>query len=114
MQKYVDDQRPNWEKFGCTILSDGWTGPTRLSIINIMVYCAGTTVFLKSIDASNNIKSGDYIYGILKDAMNEVGKHNVIQIVTDNRSNYKKAGQKLMKRYNLYLKFVILISNLSY
>ena len=94
MKKYVDGQRPNWEKFGCTILSDGWTGTTRLSIINIMVYCAGTTVFLKSIDASNKIKSGEYIYGILKDAMNEVGKSNVIQIVTDNGSNYKRLDKR--------------------
>ena len=30
---YVDSQRPIWQ--GCTIRSDGWTGPTRLSIVGV-------------------------------------------------------------------------------
>ena len=40
----------------CTIMSDGWTRPTKLSIINFIVYSKGTTMFLKLVDASNNIK----------------------------------------------------------
>ncbi|RYE14095.1 MAG: DUF domain-containing protein, partial [Sphingobacteriaceae bacterium] len=39
-ENYLDEQKKRWVKYGCTILTDGWTGPTRLSIINIMVYCA--------------------------------------------------------------------------
>ena len=56
MEAYVNQQREKWKTYGCTIMSDGWTGPTRLSIINFMVYSKGSTVFLKSVDASNNIK----------------------------------------------------------
>ena len=41
---------------------DGWIGPMRLSIINFMVYSKGSTVFLKSVNASNNIKYQKYIY----------------------------------------------------
>ena len=65
-------------------MRDGWTGPTELSIINFMIYCKGSTIFLKSVDASENIKDNKYIYGLLKDVIKEVGEANVMQIVTDN------------------------------
>ncbi|KAL6327522.1 hypothetical protein AAG906_021608 [Vitis piasezkii] len=61
-----------------------------------------STIFLKSVDASNNIKDNKYIYGLLKDVIKEVGKQNVVQIVTDNGSAFVKAGKLLMKKYNLY------------
>ena len=102
MEAYVNQQRKKWKTYGCTIMSDGWTGPTKLSIINFMVYSKGTTVFLKSVDASNYIKDHKYIYELLKTIIKEVGKENVVQIVTDNGSAFMKAGKQLMKKYNLY------------
>ena len=56
MEAYVNQQREKWMTCRCKIMSDGWTGPMKLSIINFMAYSKGTTVFLKSVDASNNIK----------------------------------------------------------
>ncbi len=102
IKEYVDIQREKWKTYGCTIMCDGWTGPTKLSIINFMVYSKGSTVFLKSVDASHHIKDHTYIYNLLKDVVKEVGKDNVVQVVSDNASAYKKAGKKLMERYNLY------------
>ena len=102
MKDYVNIQREKWETYGCTIMCDGWTGPTKLSIINFMVYSKGSTIFLKSVDASDKIKDNKYIYGLLKDAIKEVGEANVMQIVTDNGSAFVKAGKLLMKKYNLY------------
>eukprot|EP00261_Vitis_vinifera_P036405 XP_019077648.1 PREDICTED: uncharacterized protein LOC109123152 [Vitis vinifera] len=102
MEAYVNQQREKWKTYGCTIMSDGWTGPTKLSIINFMVYSKGTTVFLKSVDASNYIKDHKYIYELLKTIIKEVGKENVVQIVTDNGSAFMKVGKQLMKKYNLY------------
>ena len=78
------------------------TGPTKLSIINFMVYCKGNTIFIKSVDASDNIKDNKYIYGLLKDVIKDVGEANVVQIITDNGSAFVKAGKLLMKKYNLY------------
>ena len=49
-----------------------------------MVYLKGTTVFLKLVDASNNIKDHKYIYKLLKTIIKEVDQENVVQIVTDN------------------------------
>ena len=83
-------------------MCDGWTRPTKLSIINFMVYSKGSTVILKFVDASNNIKDKNYIYGLLKDVIKEVGKQNVVQIVTDNGSAFVKVGKLLIKKYNIY------------
>ena len=102
MEDYVNIQREKWKTYGCTIMSDGWTGPTKLSIINFMVYSKGSTIFLKSVDASDKIKDNKYIYGLLKDVIKEVGETNVVQIVTDNGSAFVKAGKLLMNKYNLY------------
>ncbi|XP_034707021.1 uncharacterized protein LOC117930476 [Vitis riparia] len=102
MEAYVNIQREKWKTYGGTIMSDGWTGPMKSSIINFMVYPKGSTIFLKSVDASNNIKDNKYIYGLLKDVIKEVGKQNVVKIVTDNGSEFVKAGKLLMKKYNLY------------
>ena len=55
-EAYVNQQKEKWKTYGCTIMFDGWTGPMKLSIINFMAYSKGTMVFLKSVDASNNIK----------------------------------------------------------
>ena len=83
-------------------MCDGWTGPTKLSIINFMVYSKGNTIFLKSVDASDKIKDNKYIYGLLKDVIKEVGEENVVQIITNNGLTFVKAGKLLMKKYNLY------------
>ena len=83
-------------------MSDGWTKPMKLSIINFMVYSKETTVFLKSVDALNYIKDHKYIYELLKTIIKEVGKENVVPIVTDNESAFMKVRKELMKKYNLY------------
>ena len=59
-------------------------------------------MFLKSIDASDNIKDNKYIYSLLKDVIKEVEEANVVQIVSNNGSPFVKAGKLLMKKYNLY------------
>ena len=67
-----------------------------------MVYCKGSTIFLKFVDASDNIKDNKYIFGLLKDVIKDVGEANVVQIVIDNGSTFVKARKLLMKKYNLY------------
>ena len=67
-----------------------------------MVYSKGKTIFLKYVDTSNSIKDYAYIYDLLKKAIAEAEKANVVQIVTDNGSAFVKAGKKLMGRYHLY------------
>ncbi|RVW17564.1 hypothetical protein CK203_083461 [Vitis vinifera] len=102
MEVYVNQQREKWKSYRCTIMSYGWTVPMKLSIINFMVYSKGTMVFLKPVDASNNIKDHKYIYDLLKTIIKEFNQENVVEIVTDNGLVFVKAGKLLMKKFNLY------------
>ncbi|CAO2841238.1 unnamed protein product [Amaranthus hypochondriacus] len=37
MQEYIKSHESIWDERGVTIMCDGWTGPTNLSIINFLV-----------------------------------------------------------------------------
>ncbi|XP_058084226.1 uncharacterized protein LOC131231891 [Magnolia sinica] len=102
MKTYVDSYKQSWEMYGCTIMCDSWTGPTKMSVINFMVYCREQAVFLKSIDASNKIKDGDYIYKLMHNVMRDVGRRNIVQFVTDNGSAFVKAGKDIQANYHMY------------
>jgi len=49
-------------------------------------------MFLKSIDASDEIKDKDFIARHMRDVIVEVGSNNVVQIITDNAIVCKAAG----------------------
>ncbi|XP_008644965.2 uncharacterized protein [Zea mays] len=87
MAKFKDD----WKEYGVTVMCDSWTGPTMMCIINFMVYCNGRMFFHKSINATGRVQNAEFIYDCIREVVvDEIGVKNVIQIVTDNGSNYKK------------------------
>nr|KYP54593.1 Uncharacterized protein yqxC [Cajanus cajan] len=45
-------------------------------------------MFVKSVDASEYTKNGEKVFEFLNNFIEEIGEKNVIQVVTDNRSNY--------------------------
>jgi hypothetical protein len=47
-----------------TIMCDSWTGPTRMSILNFMVYCNGILFFHKSVDCTGHSQDADFIYKV--------------------------------------------------
>ena len=53
---------------------------------------------MKSVDVSDVVKDANLLFNLLDDVVEEVGEENVIQVVTDNASNYKKAGELLMEK----------------
>lgn len=101
--KMIDEFKEEWKKTGCTIMSDGWTDRKRRSICNFLVNSPKGTVFLTSVDTSSISKTADKVFEMLDEIVERVGEENVVQIVTDNASNYKAAGDLLMaKRQRLY------------
>ncbi|XLS54701.1 hypothetical protein HN51_004456, partial [Arachis hypogaea] len=99
----LEEHKVEWKKSGRTIMTDGWTDKRRITILNFVVNSPKGTVFLKSINASDICKTTEKIFKIIDEIVEEVGEENVVQVVTDNAANYKKAGQMLMeKRKNLY------------
>lgn len=94
----VSEVKKTWAQTGVSILSDGWKDIRGRSLINFLVNNPYGTVFLKSVDASDAIKDANLLFKLLDDVVEEVGEDIVIQVVTDNASNYKAAGSKLMEK----------------
>ncbi|MQL86777.1 hypothetical protein Taro_019318, partial [Colocasia esculenta] len=103
MKAYVSTFERIWDEYGCTLMCDGWTGITRRSMINFLIYCKAGTVFWKSVDASGKVKNADYLFQLMDEMVQEIGEKRIVQVVTDNAAAFKLAGQKLMeKREHLY------------
>jgi hypothetical protein len=99
----LEEHRAIWKIKGCTIMVDGWTDPKKRNILNILVNNPRRTFFLKSVDASNMLESPNKLFKMMDEIVEEVGEENVVQIVTDNTTYYKVAGEMLMaKRTRLY------------
>ncbi|KAL6524812.1 hypothetical protein OROMI_030405 [Orobanche minor] len=87
-----------WKEYGCSIMSDGWTGGKSRCLVNFLVNSPHGTFFLRSIDASHTIKNGELMFKFLDDIVKEVGEEYVIQIITDSAPNMKNAGKRLMEK----------------
>lgn len=96
---WVKNFKQQWEIYGVTLMCDGWTGPTKMSIINFLIYCNGKVVFHKSVDATGQFEDADYIYALLEQVLREVGEKYVVQVISDNGANFKRAGKLLMQRH---------------
>lgn len=58
------------------------------NLINFLDYYPNGTMFLKSVDPSNQVKSVKLLCESFDSIVMEVGQENVMQIVTDNEANY--------------------------
>lgn len=90
----LEDVKSQAAKHGCSIMSDGWTDGRGRTLINFLINSPGGTMFVKSIDASADVKTGQAIFQMLdKFVGDDVGESNVVQLVTDNGANYVLAGK---------------------
>ncbi|RVW92081.1 hypothetical protein CK203_037088 [Vitis vinifera] len=94
----MEDHKKAWKQYGCSIMSDGWTDGKSRCLINFLVNSPAGTWFMKSIDASNIIKNGELMFKYLDEVVEEIGEENVVQVITDNASNYVNAGMRLMEK----------------
>lgn len=84
-----------WKKYGCTLMSDGWTDRRGRHLINFLANSPDGTFFMGSVDASSESHDHLMLADLLQSKIEEIGKEYVVQIVTDNGANYKKACQLL-------------------
>ena len=80
-------------------MADGWTTQRGNTLINFLVSSERGTLFLRSIDASSHVKKADYIVDLYEEIIAEIGAEHIVQIITDNAANFKKAGEIMMERY---------------
>ncbi|XP_059598441.1 uncharacterized protein LOC104881364 [Vitis vinifera] len=93
-----EDHKKAWKQYGCSITSDGWTDGKSRCLINFLVNSPAGTWFMKSIDASDTIKNGELMFKYVDEVVEEIGEENVVQVITDNASNYVNAGMRLMEK----------------
>lgn len=93
--------KEGWKKFGCTIISDGWSDTRRRHIINILVSSCLGTYFLRAVDAGKAGEhiTAEFIYHHIEKAILDVGVENVVQVVTDNASNCKRMGEMVEREF---------------
>ncbi|KAF9589675.1 hypothetical protein IFM89_026930 [Coptis chinensis] len=94
---YIDHMKIKWSTYGVIVMCDSWTGPTRQCLMNFMVYCDGLMTFDSSVDLSKHKKDHRHLLKHMRRVVDKVGKENVVQIVTDNGANFKKAGEMLAR-----------------
>ena len=91
--------RDSWKKKGVSLCSDGWGDRQKRPLINVMAASGGNSMFVKSFDTSGNIKDADYVASLFLDVIEQEGPDNVVQIITDNASNFKAAGLSIEAKY---------------
>jgi hypothetical protein len=82
-----------------TIMSNGWTDGRSRTILNFLIACPKGTMFLKSVDASDEVKDAQLLFRLLDEVVVEVGVENVVQVITNNASNYVAAGKMLEEKH---------------
>jgi hypothetical protein len=89
--------KQSWELSGCTVMSDGWTNSKGRTLLNFLVHCPRGTMFIKSMDASAHVKDATLLCELINGFIQEIGLHNVVQIIIDNAANYVVVGRILLK-----------------
>ncbi|CAA0833259.1 hAT transposon superfamily [Striga hermonthica] len=84
-----------WKRIGCSVMFDAWTDSKQRCIVNFLVNSQAGTMFVKSMDASDFDKTGQKLFELLDSPVQEIGEENVVQVITDNGSNYVDAGKLL-------------------
>ena len=72
------------EVYGTTICTDGWDNVIRRLLMNVMLSCLASDIFLGSIDTTGNNKTKACIATELKKFIEDVGPRFVTQICIDN------------------------------
>nr|XP_025692967.1 uncharacterized protein LOC112795242 [Arachis hypogaea] len=98
-QLLVEGYRSSWKRTGCTLMADGWTDQRQRTLINFLVYCPAGMSFVKSVDASDMIKTADTLFKLFAKVIEWVGSSNIVHVVTDNAANYVSARKLIHEKY---------------
>eukprot|EP00271_Cylindrocystis_brebissonii_P023242 TRINITY_DN953_c0_g1_i2.p1 TRINITY_DN953_c0_g1~~TRINITY_DN953_c0_g1_i2.p1 ORF type:complete len:796 (+),score=98.22 TRINITY_DN953_c0_g1_i2:906-3293(+) len=93
------DMRKSFVRYGCTIICDGWTDRQGRALLNFLAANHRGAMFLFTIDAGGDRKTGEWIETELKKAMANVGEENVVQVVMDNAGANRLASELLVDEF---------------
>ncbi|XP_024536369.1 uncharacterized protein LOC112348313 [Selaginella moellendorffii] len=95
--------RDGWARFGCTIVTDGWSDIKSRSFINFMVTSIHGSIFWQGIDTKGEEKIGLWLWEQLRPIILDVGVENVVQVITDNASNCVSMGEHMREEFPFIL-----------
>ena len=73
IKTWIESHKQIWTERGVTIMCDGWTGPTRMHIINFLVYSNRGTIFHKSVATTNvHSRTSEYYLSLLDKVVDEI------------------------------------------
>ncbi|KAL6497142.1 hypothetical protein OROGR_029071 [Orobanche gracilis] len=81
-----------WKQYGCTLMSDGFSDRKGRHLINFLVNSPKGTFFLGTVDASSRVQDARMLTTLLDEQIDLIGREHVIQVITDNGSNFKAVG----------------------
>ncbi|KAJ9546849.1 hypothetical protein OSB04_019392 [Centaurea solstitialis] len=76
VHRLFDPLRSTWKEKGVTIVSDGWSDPTRKPLINFMATSSNGPLFIKAVNCFGEVKDRFFISELMKDVINEIGHTN--------------------------------------
>ncbi|GJX72443.1 hAT dimerization domain, ribonuclease H-like domain protein [Tanacetum coccineum] len=77
VHRQLEPLRSTWKEKGVTIVSDGWSDPTRKPLINFMATSGNGPLFLKAVNCFGEVKDRFFIADLMKEVINESGHQNV-------------------------------------
>ena len=80
VDKILEPIRSTWPSSRVSIVSDGWTDPTRHPLINFMVSSQNGPVFLKAVDALGKYKDAHFMGELFIKTIEEVGVDSCVQM----------------------------------
>lgn len=89
----MNDHEEEWEKNGCSLMADGWKDKRERTLINFLINCPKGSMFIKSVDASANSKTGEKVFQLLVTFVEEIVVSKVVQVVTDSAGANVLAGK---------------------
>ena len=91
--------RQTWLRFGCSIVMDGWTDIRKCPLINIIVTSSEGPFFLKVVHYSGKRKDASFQLELLREAIEDVGLDNIVQVVADVVTVCRLAGLLIQNWY---------------
>nr|GMC87084.1 uncharacterized protein LOC109154222 [Ipomoea batatas] len=88
-----------WNMDGCSLMMDKWTNRRGHTFINVLVNCSLGSYFLESVGVSKDMVDANKMLELFGAFVDQVGKENVVQVISDNASENVRAGKDLMELY---------------
>ncbi|KFK38639.1 hypothetical protein AALP_AA3G140700 [Arabis alpina] len=81
VQDHVKKIQDSWAVTGCSILLDAWIDSKGRDLVAFVADCPAGPVYLKSVDVSDIKSNSNALISLLDELVDEVGMHNVVQII---------------------------------